>query len=124
MTFFSHPFFLYFMSAIYVLAGFNHFLNPQTYIKIIPTWLPSPVMINYVSGLAEIVLGILLLFNSTRTLAAWGVIVLLIAIFPANIQMSINFYNSHHPKFWWTIARLPLQVGLIAWAWSYIDYKI
>lgn len=124
MTFFSHPFFLYLMSALYLLAGINHFINPKTYIKIIPSWLPNPVWINYVSGMAEIILGILLLLNCTRTLAAWGIIALLITIFPANIQMSINFYHANHSKFWWTIARLPLQVLLIAWAWSYIHYKI
>ena len=124
MAFFSNPFFLYLMSALYILAGFNHFLNPLTYIKIIPSWLPYPSMINHVTGILEIILGFLLLFNTSRTFAAYGIIVLLIAIFPANIQMSINFYNSHHPKFWWTVARLPLQLLLIAWAWRYIDYKI
>jgi uncharacterized membrane protein len=57
--------------------------------------------------------------DATRSIAAWLIIALLIAIFPANIQMSINFKRKNNPYFWITIVRLPLQLLLIWWAWLY-----
>ena len=82
---------LYSMAALYVLAGVNHFANPDFYKKIMPPWLPLHYSIIYISGVAEIVLGLLLLPKQTRKLAAWGIIVLLVAIFPANVQMMLNY---------------------------------
>jgi uncharacterized membrane protein len=84
-----------------------------------PPWLPWHLAIVYVSGICEIILGALLLFEETRSLAAWGIIGLLIIIFPANIQMMLNYRRKRHPLLWITILRLPLQVVLIAWAWQY-----
>jgi uncharacterized membrane protein len=110
---------LYVMSGFYVLAGINHFINPGFYESIIPPRLPYPSAINYTSGLCEIIFGILLIPVSTRTVAAWLMIVLLIAVFPANVQMTINYWHSKHPQLWITIVRLPLQAVLIWWAWIY-----
>jgi uncharacterized membrane protein len=76
-------------------------------------------LLNQISGACEIVFGLLLIPDTTRSIAAWLIIVLLIAIFPANIQMSINFKRKNNPYFWITIVRLPLQFLLIWWAWSY-----
>ncbi|WP_316251598.1 DoxX family protein [Flavobacterium johnsoniae] len=84
------PWHLYLMAILYILAGFNHFRNPGMYIKITPPFFKSPKLINVVSGIAEIVLGILLMFSLTTQYAAWGIIALLIAIFPANLYMFQN----------------------------------
>lgn len=110
---------LYFMAFFYVSAGINHFVNPDMYLQIMPGWLPYPLELVYISGVVEIAGGLLLLPAKTRRLGSWIIILLLIAVFPANIQMSINFYHQQHPYFWLTILRLPLQFLLIWWAWKY-----
>lgn len=111
--------FLYLMSAFYILAGSNHFVNPRFYERIVPPWLPYPSAINYISGLCEIIFGILLIFPSTRKISAWLIIILLFAVFPANVQMMLNYWHSEHPQLWITVVRLLLQAGLIWWAWLY-----
>jgi uncharacterized membrane protein len=107
------------MACIYFIAGINHFLNPSSYIKIMPPWLPFPEALVFVSGAIEIVCALLLLPSFSRKLAAWGIIVLLIAVFSANIQMSINYHKENNPYFWLTLLRLPLQFLLIWWAYQF-----
>ncbi|WDF61092.1 DoxX family membrane protein [Flavobacterium sp. KACC 22758] len=113
------PWHLYLMAILYILAGFNHFRNPGMYIKIIPPFFKSPKLINAVSGIAEIVLGILLMFTLTTQYAAWGIIALLIAIFPANLYMFQNEKASFNLPKWILFVRLPLQLVLIIWAFQY-----
>ena len=110
---------LYMMAIFYIAAGIYHFIRPGFYMKIMPPWLSYPLQIIYISGFFEIVLGALLFFEPTRKFAAWGLIVLLVAVFPANIQMMLNFKNTHNPYLWVAILRLPLQIVLIWWAWLY-----
>ncbi len=71
------------------------------------------------SGICEIIFGFLLIFSSTRRLAAWGIILLLIAVFPANFQMMINYKYEANPRLWISIVRLPLQIVLIWWAYGF-----
>lgn len=104
------------MALLYLLAGLNHFIKPEMYMKIMPPWMPYPKQLVIISGVFEIVLALLLLPVVTRRIAAWGIIILLIAVFPANIQMSINYYRENNPYFWITLLRLPLQFVLIWWA--------
>jgi uncharacterized membrane protein len=110
---------LYIQSLLYVLAGINHFLHTAIYIAIMPPWLPWHYPLVYISGICEFVLGALLIPVNTRRMAAWGIIVMLIAIFPANVQMAINYTQEHHPMTWVSYVRLPLQAVLIWWAWLY-----
>lgn len=84
-----------------------------------PPWMPYHLQLVYISGIAEIILGILVCFSTTRVFAAWGIIALLIAVFPANVQMMLNYQLQHHPYTWVTILRLPLQLVLIWWASRY-----
>lgn len=115
---------LYLMALAYIAAGLNHFRNPGMYLKIIPHFLPWQNAINAVSGVAEIVLGLLLFPKPTRNVAAWGLVFLLIAVFPANIQMAIDYTQQNHPQKWLSYLRLPLQPVLFWWAASYTDrYK-
>jgi uncharacterized membrane protein len=105
------------MSVLYIIAGVNHFIHPHFYLKIMPPWLPLHSLLVLLSGIMEAVFGILLFIPATRVFAAWGLIALLIAVFPANVQM--NYRQQHNPHLWLTVLRLPLQVLLIAWAYVY-----
>ena len=107
------------MALLYVAAGINHFINPDIYLNIMPPYLPQPNMLVYISGLLEILLGLMLMPRLTRRAAAWGIILLLIAVFPANIQMAINYGQINHPGLWISLLRLPLQLVLIWWAWTF-----
>ena len=113
---------LWVMAAAYVLAGFNHLLNPDFYLPIIPPGLPNPEWLNLISGLAEIVLGVFVLEPRVRYLAAWGIIALLIAVFPANVYMALENVGPDGPGsgpgvLAWV--RLPFQALFVAWAWWY-----
>ena len=87
--------------------------------KIMPEWLGWHKQLVIISGIAEITLAILLLFKRTQQLAALGLIMLLIAVFPANIQMMLNYYKEQNPMLWLAVLRLPLQLLLIWWAYSF-----
>lgn len=103
-------------SVFFMLTGAAHFIWPETYLKMMPPGLPWPKAANLISGLAEIGFAIGLLFEPTRILCAWGLTLLLIAVFPVNIYM-VNHPLWAFPQ-WIYIARLPLQIILIYWTWS------
>ncbi|MEJ7680900.1 MAG: DoxX family protein [Segetibacter sp.] len=109
------------MSAFYIAAGINHFRSPGTYNRIMPSYLPYHYTLIYISGIFETGFGILLLFVKTRRFAAWGLIALLLAVFPANIQMLINYLNDNNSQLWVAIVRLPLQIPLILWAYTFTN---
>lgn len=107
------------LALLFVLSGFNHFFSAQFYLHIMPSYLPWHLLLVYLSGVCEIVLGVLLLMPKLTRLAAWGLIALLLAVFPANIHMVMNhaLYPEYSLLALW--ARLPLQFVLIAWAYWY-----
>ncbi len=107
------------MASLYILAGINHFVMPRMYQKIIPPILPWKPFINYASGVAEIVLGVFLMIEDYRQLAAWGIIILLILVFPANIYHYMASKPGRGIPRWVLLLRLPLQGVLIYWAWLY-----
>jgi uncharacterized membrane protein len=109
---------LYLQVIFYIFAGINHFRNERFYLKMMPDYLPWHKPIVLWSGIAEIILGIGLLFDPLRNGAAWGIILLLIAVFPANIDMISSLKFSKIPK-WILWLRLPFQLILIAWAYSF-----
>lgn len=115
----------YVMAVLYVIAGAMHFLVPEVYVQIVPPVLPGPLTLVYLSGIAEIALGLGVLHPRTRRLAAWGLIGLLIAIFPANVYMATSGVviegtpGGGDPSEIVRWGRLPLQVILVAWAWWY-----
>ena len=115
---------LWVMAAVYALSGFNHLMNPQMYINIMPPGLPEPGWLNVIAGLAEIVLAVYVLEPKTRVYAAWGIVALLIAVFPANLHVAIDNIDiaTGQPGAESSAAawiRLPFQALLIAWAWWY-----
>lgn len=107
------------LTVFMVVAGFNHFIAPDAYVAIMPKALPAHLLLVYVSGVAEILGGLGLILPATRRLAAWGLVLLLVAVFPANINMAVNNLplGDHHLPTWALWMRLPLQVVFIAWAW-------
>lgn len=109
----------YIFAAFFVLAGVNHFINPAFYLKIMPPYLPWHQPLVYLSGVIEIVLGLLLLTKKFARAAACGIIALLFAVSPVNVHMAINhgLYPEYGVAALWL--RLPLQLVLIAWAYWY-----
>ncbi|SEG19011.1 Uncharacterized membrane protein [Halpernia humi] len=103
-----------------IFAGLMHFLKPYFFIKIIPSYVPFPLKMVYISGVVEILCGLLLLFPQTQSFGAYLSILLFIAVFPANIEMAKDFYLMHHKYFWLTVLRLPLQFVLIWWAYQFV----
>ena len=81
---------LYVMGPLYVVAGVLHFVAPELYAQIIPPFLPAPLALVYLSGVAEIAVGIGVLIPRTRHYAAWATIALLVAIFPAHIYLATS----------------------------------
>ena len=109
---------LYVMAALYIFAGIWHFVRPKFYLYIMPPYLPAHQAIVFWSGVAELVLGLGLLFPATRVWAAWGLIALLIAVFPANYYMAVGD-KFQAMSLWFRWGRLPVQGLLIWWAYQY-----
>jgi uncharacterized membrane protein len=103
----------------YIAAGINHFRIPAFYISIIPSYLPYPQILNTLAGLFEIAFGLMLIFAPTRKLAAWGIVLMLIAFLPVHIAMlgGHTQVDDMQVKPVWAWARLFFQPVLILWAW-------
>jgi uncharacterized membrane protein len=108
------------LAILFIAAGTLHFLIPQTYVRIMPPYLPAHLLLVQISGLCEILGGLGLLFQPPiRTLAAWGLVALLVAVMPANIYMAMDHASYPSIPAWALYLRLPLQLPLIGWAWLY-----
>ncbi len=113
---------LWLMAAFYVWAGVMHFRQPDFYLPMMPPYLPWHAELVFLSGVAEVLCGVGLLFPPTRKLAAWATIALLVAVFPANIHVAIHdvpVFGASEGAGPIGYVRLPLQLVLIAWAWWY-----
>ncbi|HAD96054.1 MAG TPA: DoxX family protein [Cryomorphaceae bacterium] len=110
---------LYIMSLLYIAAGITHFSIPRIYQRIVPPFIPWPKAVVLGSGVAEIVLGASLWFPQLRPAAAWGIMILLILVFPANIYQLVEHKARLGLPTWLLILRLPMQLILIYWASLY-----
>jgi uncharacterized membrane protein len=117
------------MGIFLIAAGIGHFIFPKPLDSIVPSFLPGdPRLYTYLSGVAEIVIGLALLAplsmkigsTSVRLVAAYAALALFIAVYPANIKMAIDWSSRPLAEAWMAYARLPLQFGLFYWAWSII----
>lgn len=112
---------VFFMSLI--IIGIAHFLRAEQFARIVPPIFPTYPSV-YISGVFEILGGIGLLIPSVSVAAAWGLIALFIAVFPANIYMALHNIKldgvPQNQLLYW--GRLPLQAVLIAWAWWYTKH--
>ena len=105
------------IAVLFVIAGAMHFVSPETYLKIMPEYLPWPLALVYVSGFFEVVGGIGVAVPRLRCAAGWGLIALLIAVFPANVHMLTHADQFPGIPYWGLVVRLPMQALLIAWIW-------
>lgn len=104
------------LAVFMVGAGVMHFVNPDFYLKIMPPYLPLHRELVYLSGVCEIVLGVMLLVRRFSRLAAWGIIALLVAVFPANFYVYQN-QDVLSGSSMFHLLRLPLQGVFILWAY-------
>ena len=117
---------IYIMSLLYILVGIKHFSDPNFFLKIMPEYLNYHLELVYLSGFFEILFGVLLIFKKTRFYGAWGIFILLICVFPANIyiynseaaQTAINISESQ------ALIRLPFQIPLLILAYWHSHEKI
>jgi uncharacterized membrane protein len=107
------------MAAFFLFAGIMHFKKPKFFLRIIPPILPFKEALNYISGAAEIIFAIMLVIPATTILAAWGIIALLIAVFPANVYHLMAKGAGMKVPIWALWLRLPMQGLLIYWAYQY-----
>ena len=107
------------MGCLYVLAGVGHFVATRVYMGILPDYLPAHRALVLISGVAEIAGGVGVLVPQTRRVAAWGIIVLLVAVMPANVWMVQHPERYPGIPLWAMWLRLPLQLPLVWWAWRY-----
>jgi uncharacterized membrane protein len=115
--------FKWILGILFILAGINHFRDPDVYLRIMPPYLPWHLFLVYLSGVFEVGLGVLLLIPKTQKLAAWGLIALLVVVFPANIYMATNteLFPDINPTL--IYIRLPLQFVIIVWAYWFTSKK-
>ena len=108
---------LFGLAVFFFVSGANHFLNPDFYVSMMPPYLPAHLALVYVSGVVEILGGVAVMIPSIRASAGWGLVLLLVAIFPANLHMALNpeLFPDASPSALY--GRLPFQALFIAWAY-------
>lgn len=113
------PILLWLAALFFIVAGINHFVKPAFYREIVPPQFSKPALLVEISGVCEIVGGIGLLVRPLRRGAGSGLILLLIAVFPANIHMAVspNSIPGLHIATWLLWLRLPLQLVFVVWVW-------
>ena len=112
-------YFVYLMSLGYVFAGINHFWHTTLYTRIMPPYIPHPLAMVYISGVAEVLCGIGLVIPATQQAAAWGTVALLLAVSPVHINMALHPENYSNVPLLGIYLRLPLQLFLIWLAYIY-----
>jgi uncharacterized membrane protein len=116
---------LYLMAPAYVVAGALHFVVPDVYVQIVPPVFPAALALVYLSGVAEVAVGLGLLYPRTRQYAAWATVALLVAVFPANVYMATSgvvvegLPGGGDPSELVRWGRLPLQGVLVLLAFWY-----
>ena len=109
------------MAAMYVFAGIMHFVKPKMYMRIMPRYLPYHKELVLLSGVAEIVLGIGLCFTETLRFSIFGIILMLTVFLLVHFYMLSGEKASAGLPKWVLILRIPLQFGLMYWAWWYLN---
>lgn len=111
------PWNTYLLAAFFTAAGVNHFANPAPYLTMMPSYLPEPTLLIQISGVAEVLGGLGVLYSSTRVLAGWGLILLLFAVFPANLNAALHGWPGVNLSPWILWLRLPFQLLFIWWVY-------
>lgn len=104
------------LAIAFIAAGINHYLQPDLYVSIMPPYLPVHLELVYLSGFFEIMGGLGILFVRLRIMAAIGLLLLTVAVFPANLHMALHPQDfAHVAPAWVWYARLPIQLLVLAW---------
>lgn len=105
------------IGPIFILAGVLHFIYPDKYIKVMPDYIPNHTAMVFWSGIAEVAGGVGIMIPAMQTISGWGLLALLLAVFPANIEMFVKTYRSKKRPILTLLLflRLPLQFWLMYW---------
>ncbi|MEO1022295.1 MAG: hypothetical protein AAFW89_07100 [Bacteroidota bacterium] len=115
-----YPFQTVLISALFLVAGIAHFIFPDPYLKVMPAYIPQPKAMVFWSGVAEVAGGSGFFFQPTRTAATLGLLLLLLAVLPANVEMLRQEQRGKNRRFVVILLalRIPLQFVLMWWIWS------
>lgn len=117
----TEPWHLYGMALMYVIAGVMHFIKPMAYVRIMPLYLPYPKFLVYLSGVVEVLLGIALCIPALKNMAILGIIVMLLIFLLVHFYMLTGEKASAGIPKWILLLRIPLQFGLMYWAYFYLS---
>ena len=107
----------YVMAAFYIYAGVSHFTRPEFFLSLMPPYMPLHTELVYLSGIAEIVLGVLVAIPRTAMFAGWCIIAMLITFLPVHVHMLVNNHLYPEAPTWALWARFPIQAIFILWAY-------
>lgn len=109
----------YLIAALFCVMGLLHFIKPNVFVSIMPDYIPYHEAMVFISGIGELIGGIGILISETRIFAVYVLLILLIAVFPANIDMAVKAYRGYGltAYTWMLILRLPLQFVLMYWVY-------
>ncbi len=113
------PWHQYLIGVLFILAGMNHFRKPKLYERIMPPYIPAHSSMVLLSGIAEMILGFMIMNKNTQEAAAWGIIIMLLLFIPIHIYMLQNEKAAMKLPKWVLILRFPLQFVLTYWVYLY-----
>ncbi|MCS3649786.1 putative membrane protein [Salinibacter ruber] len=119
-----HRFSVYLIALLFAAAGTAHFVRPSAFARIVPPYLPAPYALVYVSGAAELLGALGVLVPGLRGYAGWGLLLLALAVFPANVHMALHPADFEGIPAWALYLRLPLQVALVGWIYWALGLRI
>ena len=108
---------IYAIAVLFIGAGLAHFLWPEMFVRVVPPYFPRPLLLVYLSGVAEVLGGVGVLVPTARPYAGWGLLLLLCAVFPVHIYMVRRPGAFPQIPLWALYVRLPLQFVLMAWVY-------
>jgi uncharacterized membrane protein len=109
------------MAALYIFAGIMHFIKPKMYLRVMPRYIPTPKLMVALSGIAEIILGVTLCIPQLKTLSIYSIIAMLVVFLVVHFYMLSGKNPSAGIPKWVLILRIPLQFGLMYWAYYYLQ---
>lgn len=118
------PWHLYLMAIAYILAGLNHFRQPDLYEKVTPPFIPYKKQVNEIIGFLTIIFGVYIFIPVYTEYALWSILFLLIVVFPSNIYMLVSKEAGLGIPKWILLLRIPIQFLLMYWAYQYIPFQI
>ncbi|WP_034059710.1 DoxX family protein [Lacinutrix jangbogonensis] len=115
-----YPWHLCLMATLYIFAGLMHFIKPEIYLRVMPLYLPQHKRLVVLSGIAEIILGIGLCIPVLKTVSIYAIIAMLVVFLLIHYYMLTSEKASTGIPKWILLFRIPLQFGLMYWAYYYL----